>query len=280
MVCNFCTFWQAFWEGSDSGCFCTLTLSPLFFCFFCARVFPKILEVKPRLWAYNYAVANRKPIEIGEWYHCYNRGVDRRKVFAAARDYDRFLMLMYAASGTKTLSTSHSRSLPLSRMLQKDRIKKGSPLVEVGAYCLMPNHVHFVLKEVEEGGIAAFMHRIFTGYTMYFNKRNERTGALFAGSYKSKHLATDRYFKHAINYVHMNPIELFEPNWKQGSGTVGKIEDKLRAYKYSSLPEHTGIERPERKLLGNEVFTLFDAPTSLSTMLFDAQAYYRESATP
>lgn len=161
-------------------------------------------------------------------------------------------------------------------MLQKDRMKHDTPLVEVGAYCLMPNHIHFVLKEVEEGGIALFMQRIFTGYTMYFNTKNDRTGALFAGTYKSKHLSSDRYFKHAINYVHMNPVELYEPNWKTGAGSLSAIEEKLRAYKYSSLPEHTGIERPERKILGSEVFTLFDSPTSLSTMLFDAQAYYRE----
>ena len=111
---------------------------------------------------------------------------------------------------------------------------------------------------------------------MYFNTKNKRTGALFAGTYKSKHLSSDRYFKHAINYVHMNPIELYEPNWKTGSGAIREIEEKLRAYKYSSLAEHTDIERPEKKLLGNEVFTLFDAPTSLSTMLFDAQTYYRD----
>ncbi len=223
-------------------------------------------------------MANRKPIEVGEWYHCYNRGVDKRRVFSGVADYDRFLMLMYTASGTGKMHSSHSRAISLSKMLRKDRLRRGAPLVEVGAYCLMPNHLHFVLKEVEEGGIATFMQRIFTGYTMYFNKKNGRTGALFAGSYKSKHLATDRYFKHAINYVHMNPIELYEPDWKTGAGNLGAIEEKLRAYKYSSLPEHTGIERPERKLLGHEVFTLFDAPTSLSTMLFDAQAYYRDTA--
>ena len=73
-------------------------------------------------------------------------------------------------------------------------------------------------------------------------------------------------------------MELFEPNWKQGSGNLGKIEEKLRAYKYSTLADHTGEKRPERKILGSEVFTLFDSPTSLSTMLFDAQAYYRETS--
>jgi putative transposase len=222
-------------------------------------------------------MSNRIPIEIGEWYHCYNRGVDKRKVFASTKDYERMLLLMYAANATKGRRASNAHRIPLHRVLHKDSMQDRSPLVEVGAYSLMPNHVHFILKEVEEGGVATFMQRVFTGYTMYFNRKTQRTGALFAGTYKSKHLSSDRYFKHAINYVHMNPIELFEPNWKQGAGNLGSVEEKLRAYKYSSLLEHIGIERPERKILGNEVFTLFDAPASISTMLFEAQAYYRDS---
>ena len=74
----------------------------------------------------------------------------------------------------------------------------------------------------------------------------------------------------------MNPIELYESNWKQGAGNLGAVEEKLRAYRYSSLHEHTGAVRPEAKLIGREVFTLFNSPSSLSSMLFDAQAYYRE----
>jgi putative transposase len=224
-------------------------------------------------------MANRIPIEVGEWYHCFNRGADKRKVFMDTRDYERFMLQMYLGNLPKKFLPSNLYSPSLPRLLNSDRHSAFVPLVEIGAYCLMPNHVHFVLKEVEQGGIATFMQKVFTGYTMYFNKKNERSGALFAGSYKSKHLSTDRYFKHAINYVHMNPVELYEPNWKQGAGNVGKIEEKLRSYKYSSLPDHIGIERIERRLLGNEVFALFDAPTSLSTMLFEAQAYYRESAS-
>ncbi len=222
-------------------------------------------------------MARPHQIAIGEWYHCYNRGVDKRKVFTSPKDYERFLTLVYMANNARS-TLSDLRETTLQRVLSGKNIASRSPLVEIGAYALMPNHIHFVVKEIQEGGVAMLMQKIFTGYTMYFNKRNDRTGALFAGTYKSKHLSSDRYFKHAINYVHLNPAELYEPEWKSGSGNLGAIEEKLRDYRYSSLPEHTGSERPERKILGNEVFGLFDAPASLSTMLFDAQAYYREIA--
>ncbi len=220
-------------------------------------------------------MTRRVPIAVGEWYHCYNRGVDRRVVFQDTRDYERFLLLCYLSNGMKSLVPSNLRNASLARALQSEHMLQTKPLIEIGAYCLMPNHVHFIVKENTEGGLATFMQKVFTGYTMYFNQRNDRAGALFGGTYKSSHLSSDRYFKHAINYVHMNPIELWEPNWKTGAGNLGVIEEKLRGYAYSSLQEHTGSARPERKILGDEVFTLFDSPTSLSTMLFEAQAYHR-----
>lgn len=221
-------------------------------------------------------MTRRVPIAEGEWYHCYNRGVDRRRTFASHKDYERFLMLMYLGSGDKSIQPSNVRNATLARVLSNSKIRIESPIVEIGAYCLMPNHVHFIAKERVPGGLGMYMQRVFTGYTMYFNKRNERTGPLFSGVYKSQHLSTDRYFKHAINYVHMNPIELYEPGWKEGMGNLGTIEEKLRTYRYSSLPDHLSDTRPEKKILGTEVFTLFDSPASLSSILFDAQAYYRE----
>lgn len=249
------------WRACDTPCFC-----------------PQCPEVGPQGIWYAFGVGRRIQIAEGEWYHCYNRGVDKRRTFASVRDYERFMMLMYLANGDKKILLSDIRNATLPRILGNLKIKRGAPLVEIGAYAFMPNHVHMVLKEVQEGGVSLFMQKVFTGYAMYFNKRNERTGPLFSGNFKAKHLSSDRYFKHAINYVHMNPIELHEPNWKTGSGSLGAIEEKLRSYRYSSLPDHLGMERAEKKILGTEVFTLFDSPTSLSTTLFEAQAYHRNSA--
>jgi putative transposase len=84
-------------------------------------------------------------------------------------------------------------------------LERGDQLVRIGAYCLMPNHFHLLLTEQEEAGISSFMQKLSTGYTMYFNKRNERTGVLFQGKYKSKHADEDRYLKYLISYIHLNP---------------------------------------------------------------------------
>jgi len=155
-------------------------------------------------------------------------------------------------------------------------MERGEPMVEIGAYTLMPNHFHLLLKEIREGGIAIFMQRIFTAFTMYFNKKYERTGALFAGPFKSRHAADDRYIKKLISYLHLNATELFGPHRKDGRGNIEIIEKRLIEYPYSSLSDFLGYERPERKILGNSIFELFDTIPTLKEMVDDANSYYIE----
>ena len=225
-------------------------------------------------------MATRPPIADDEWYHCYNRGVDKRLVFMDERDCERFLLLLFLCNDTdsrvdlRELEHIHT----LETFLARREYVRGAPLVEIGAYALMQNHIHIILKQYEENGIGLFMQKVFTGYTMYFNKKCARTGALFAGSYKSKHISKDDYFKQAIQYVLLNPIELFEPNWKKGVGNIRAIEKRLREYRYSSLPDFFGRKRPEARITGDIRSEYFDSVPSLGRMLAEAQAYYRENA--
>ncbi len=222
-------------------------------------------------------MATRGPIAIGEWYHCYSRGVDKRKVFHGEKEYERFLLLMYVGNGRNAVHISNLKDKHLLSVISDLTLDKGVPIVEIGAYCLMPNHFHFVLKEIQEGGVALFMQKIMTGYTMYFNKKNDRTGALFGGTYKSRHVGNDRYMKQLISYLHCNPIDLFEPNWKEFSTiSIARIKKMLPAYAYSSLPDFLQIKRPERKLLGDSIFDLYDSQPSLQHMLDQARDLYKE----
>src|SRR3989338_5492140 len=133
----------------------------------------------------------------GEFYHIYNRGTEKRKIFLSARDHERFLSLLYLANGEERVDMKR-QGRTLSELMLQD---KGKKLVEVCAYCLMPNHFHLILKEIDEGGISKFMQKIITGYTMYFNKNYERSGALFQGKFKSEHAKNDRYLKYLIAYL-------------------------------------------------------------------------------
>lgn len=216
-------------------------------------------------------MATRPPIAVDEWYHCYNRGVDKRRVFQSKSDYERFLLLLYVGNSAIPIHVSNMKNRRLNEALSGTTLR-GSPLVDIGAYSLMPNHFHLVVKEITEGSIALFMQKVFTGYTMYFNKKNERTGALFAGTFKSKHIADDEYLKHLISYVHLNPAGIFDPEW-QHRALSDKLEKYLQNYEYSSLPEFIGKKRLQRKILSDKIFELFDKIPSMQQLLREARTY-------
>jgi len=222
---------------------------------------------------YNLDMANRQPIEVGEWYHCYNRGVDKRKVFLEERDYERMLLLMYLSKYQKPVQLFNEDDLRLKAILSGAADSKSNPIAEVGAYALMPTHFHFVLREIVEGGIALFMQKVFTGYTMYFNRKNTRTGALFAGTFKSIHIADDRYLKHLVSYVHLNPAELIESDWKTSRKNIERLKNRLREYEYSSLPDFIGDPRPQTSIIDSSIFQLFDSMPSIRQMVMGAKVY-------
>lgn len=221
-------------------------------------------------------MANRTPLAPETWYHCFNRGVDKRRVFQDIRDYERFLELMYVCNGTKKIHLSNLRKKRLSQILTMD-LDRGEPLVEIAAYCLMPNHIHLILKQVADKGISLFMQKLFTGYLMYFNKRHDRTGALFGGAFKSKHLYDDQYLKHAIAYVHLNPAELFDTRWKQGKANLKLINKNIRDYHFSSFQDFVGKDRLENLLIGNSRDTLYDKIPTIKEILEEAHSYYQET---
>src|SRR3989338_8093959 len=150
---------------------------------------------------------------VEEWYHCYSRGIDKRTVFKDASGYKRFVELLFLANSRKTLHRSDITHTDHRALFSLDR---DEPLVSIGAYALMPNHFHLLIKETREAGISSFMRKLGTAYTMYFNIKYERSGGLFTRPFRARHIADDRYFQHVVSYIHLNPAELFERGWKEG----------------------------------------------------------------
>ena len=156
------------------------------------------------------------------FYHVYNRGHNKQTIFHDAKDYRRYL---------KRLG---------------EYLKKHD--VTLLAYCLMPNHLHLLLRQDSDELIDRFIHRLHTGYTMYFNKKYERVGAVFQGRFKAKLIDTDEYLLHVSRYIHINPIELFDTH-AQGPALGVELED----YPWSSYEEYVD---PRSKLLCNPTIIL------------------------
>ena len=189
-----------------------------------------------------------------EFYHVYNRGTEKRKIFLDRADYYRFTVLLYLANGDRPVNMREIRILgPDYQGLLK--IKQGDVLVDIGAYSLMPNHFHLLLREHIEGGISKFMLKVMTAYTMYFNGKYDRKGSLWQGVFKAQHADSDNYLKYLYSYIHLNPVKLLQSNWKEkGINDIKKAKKYLNNYEYSSYPDYTNIGRYQDVILNKKAF--------------------------
>jgi len=164
-------------------------------------------------------------------------------------DHERFVRLLYAANSTIPVHLSNYQGIALLK------IPRGNLLAAVGAWCLMPNHFHLLLREVRENGISEFVHKLLTGYSMYFNTRYHRKGSLFEGTFSAKHLDRDPYLKYQYAYINLNPIGIIDKGWKEKKITnLKKAEEFVSSYMYSSHQDHAGIMRDEKIIISPKEF--------------------------
>ncbi|MFA5838702.1 MAG: transposase [Candidatus Paceibacterota bacterium] len=137
-----------------------------------------------------------------EYYHVFNRGVDKRKIFSDKYDLQRFFQSMKEFNTIEPIGSIYENSFEKTKNPQ---LGCGAPkLVEFVCYCLNPNHYHFILKQVKEKGIEKFMHKLGGGYSKYFNQKYKRTGALFQGSFKAVHIDSNEQLLYVSSYVNLN----------------------------------------------------------------------------
>lgn len=155
-------------------------------------------------------MALRKTIfATNEVYHVYNRGVEKRPIFLQKRDYDRFLSLLEYYRFTNCpikfsyfkLQTAEGKQRILTNLNRESK-----KLVDILAFCLMPNHFHLLLKQLNENGISKFMAKITNGFSHYFNTKYDRTGHLFQGNFGAIYIASDEQYMHVSRYIHLNPV--------------------------------------------------------------------------
>lgn len=200
-----------------------------------------------------------------EYYHIYNRGVDKRVIFKAERDYERFIMLLYLANSNDSFRLDdllNKQNKTFSEILVLD---KGEPLISIGAWCLMTNHFHLLIRQEVDGGITKFMRKLGVGYSMFFNIKYQRKGALFGGLFKSKLIGVDdSYLRQLFGYIHINPLEIEFPEWEDqiNKSTVG-MKKFLKSYRYSSYLDYVGEDRVEKSIIKTENFPDYFEDTRL-----------------
>lgn len=207
----------------------------------------------------------------GEYFHIYNRGTNKMEIFNNHFDYARFQKLLYIVNSKQTVKYSDIESKQESpcRTWTQER---GETLVDIGAYCLMPNHFHLLIRSKNEKDTGIFLQRLLTSHSKYFNIKNNRSGSLFQGKSKAQHIVGDNYLKYIFSYIHLNIVKLIQKDWREvGIADENKTKEYLVEYKYSSyfdfLKENN---REESKILNRVVFPdYFSSPELFQKEIFE-----------
>ena len=190
----------------------------------------------------------------GQIYHVVNRGVDGRRIFMDAIDASHLL---------KTLAyyqqQLRSTRLSLSNFELADRGPQLRFLII--AQCVMPNHIHWIIKQLDDSGIRLGMSDIFNSYTRYFNTRHKRVGHLFQGTFRAVPIESDEQLVHTVRYAFINPV-------------VAGLSDDPGSYHWSSYSEV--IQKPKISLTDPSDFCAYFSDTDqLQSFVLDQIDYGR-----
>lgn len=149
------------------------------------------------------------------YYHIYNRGVEKRKIFMDQQDYSVFLSYLKAYLLPKNekelqeqLASKNTSSKEKDKIIKLLRLNNFSEEITLLAYCLMPNHFHFFIKQKSLQSIDKFMNSLGTRYSMYFNRKYNRVGSLYQDVYKAVLISHDEHFLHLSRYIHKQALAL------------------------------------------------------------------------
>lgn len=201
---------------------------------------------------------------IGEIYHVFNRGVEKRAIFMDDDDRERFVRGLFAFNDSSPIL--NARRIVMEVGLPSEREK----MVEIMAFALMPNHYHLMLRGLTENGVTEFMRKLGTGYTNYFNTKYERVGPLFQGKFKAALVKDDRHFLYLPYYIHLNPLDLIDKKWRtQNISSIKKVQKFLESYKWSSHLDYAGEENFPEIIDKQFLSEIFESPTQYKKSIFE-----------
>jgi len=187
----------------------------------------------------------------GEIYHVVLRTIDGIKLFRDKQDYLRMIHNLFEFNDINPVPSvfrmNYCRHLRFN-VTRKDLVtserlrqrQKRKLLVEILVFCLMPTHIHLLLRQVQENGVSKFMKK-FGGYVLYYNKKYERKGHLFQNKFQAVHIRTNNQLRTVFVYIHSNPIAIIFPGWKEkGIKDFKKAVDFIENYKWSSYLDYLG----------------------------------------
>jgi len=194
------------------------------------------------------------PFVNGHFYHIYNRGVEKRRIFERNWDYSRFIKTItyYQLLGPKPRFSKFSPN----SIIKPDSNKK---IVDIICYCLMPNHFHLLIRQLKDGGITEFISKLSNSYTKYYNIKYRRVGPLLQGEFKAVLIESDEQLIHVSRYIHLNPI-------------ASLLVKDLKDYRWSSYPEYVGLVK-DGFCAKEEILNFFKSPEDYKEFVLERVEY-------
>jgi len=202
---------------------------------------------------------------LDAYMHVCNRGVKKMPILRNESDLWRLRSLLFYLNHNQPMPDHWTREIEggLSTLKWPSSWQDRVPIVSILAYTLMPNHLHLFLKEIVEGGIAKFMHRISMAYSKFINIKYEESGSLFEGTYKSRIIDDETDFKNLAVYIMVkNPFELYPGGLDLACQKFEPAYKHALRNPFTSLRDYEDIKNispiVDRELLGE----LFSEPSS------------------
>ncbi|MCL5407494.1 MAG: transposase [Patescibacteria group bacterium] len=209
--------------------------------------------------------SRKDPLVNDQYYHIFSRSIAQFKIFNNNEDYLRMLDILdlyryidfiYKYSNFNELTDANQQAIIAN--LRKDN----DVLVEIIAYCLMPTHLHLLLKQITDKGIAKYMSKLLNSYARYFNIKHKRVGPLWTGRFKSIVVSSDEQLLHLTRYIHLNP-------------TSAGLVDKLNSWEFSSYYEYIDSDIKKEKICSfSDILTL--SPKEYKKFVESRKSYQKE----
>ncbi|MCG2711522.1 MAG: transposase [Candidatus Omnitrophica bacterium] len=207
----------------------------------------------------------QKKLYTDKIYHVFSKSIFKFKIFRNTEEFDRMRELIWFYKREKpVIRYSSFLELINKDSFYKHNLSDNRDLVEIIAYCIMPTHIHLVLKQVIDKGISTFLSNALNSYTRYFNFKIKRKGPLWESRFKSVSVDTDEQLLHLTRYVHLNPV-------------TARLVDAPKDWKYSSYKEFLQ-ERTGEKSICNYFNVLDIDPHQYKEFVNSQIDYQRELA--
>jgi|SRR3989344_2796183 len=204
-------------------------------------------------------------LTTSEIYHIFNRSIAKQNIFGSKYMLNKVLEIIDFYRFPQEIRLSKFNKLPKEKKQSYfENYRNKNPFVEIYAFAFMPNHFHFLLKQIHENGIIKFISNYQNSFAKFFNLKNNRNGTLFENSFKAKRIESDEQFLHVSRYIHLNPVTSY----------IIRIKD-LDTYPYTSFPIY--LNNSANILIEDKfIKSFFKSIEDYKKFVFDQADYQRQ----